>query len=130
MIYLFYIVLVFLSPVRAASKLRDSNGIFRSPNQEELKPIIPLSKEVMDPLNGNLLGDGSLQKNKKGLDGLPKPSSNANFVITLKTRSMLIIYDKTFILLFVLKQYQLLDLNLKLDYQQLNIILNLEHYLH
>jgi hypothetical protein len=40
----------------------------------------------MDPLNGNLLGDGSLHKNKKGLDGLPKPSSNANFVITLKNK--------------------------------------------
>ena len=30
----------------------------------------------------NLLGDGSLQINKKGVDGLPKPTSNANFVIT------------------------------------------------
>jgi hypothetical protein len=26
----------------------------------------------MDPLIGNLLGDGSLQINKKGLNGLPK----------------------------------------------------------
>jgi hypothetical protein len=40
----------------------------------------------MDPLIGNLLGDGSLQINKKGVDGLPKPSSNANFVITLKNK--------------------------------------------
>jgi hypothetical protein len=40
----------------------------------------------MDPLIGNLLGDGSLQINKKGVDGLPKPTSNANFVITLKNK--------------------------------------------
>jgi hypothetical protein len=40
----------------------------------------------MDPLIGKLLGDGSLQINKKGVDGLPKPTSNANFAITLKSK--------------------------------------------
>ena len=38
----------------------------------------------MDPLMGHLLG--SLLINKKGVDGLPKPTSNANFVITLKNK--------------------------------------------
>ena len=40
----------------------------------------------MDPLIGNLLGDGSLQISKKGVAGLPKPNSNANFVMTLKNK--------------------------------------------
>ena len=46
----------------------------------------------MDPLIGNLLGDGSLQIAKKGVDGKPKPNSNANFCMTLKSKSMFIIY--------------------------------------
>ena len=72
----------FSMPMLPDARLRDSKGRFRSPKQTELKPIIPLSKEVMDPLIGNLLGDGSLQISKKGVDGLPKPNSNANFVMT------------------------------------------------
>jgi hypothetical protein len=89
-VYLFNLDLSILHcfsiPILPVYPLRDSKGRFRSPKQTELKPIIPLSKEVMDPLIGNLLGDGSLQINKKGVDGLPKPSSNANFVITLKNK--------------------------------------------
>jgi formate hydrogenlyase subunit 3/multisubunit Na+/H+ antiporter MnhD subunit len=46
-------------PILPDYNLRDSKGRFRSPKQKELKPIIPLSKEVMDPLIGNFLGDGS-----------------------------------------------------------------------
>ena len=89
-LYLFYpdlsIFYCFSIPILPESRLRDSKGRFRSPKQTELKPIIPLSKEVMDPLIGNLLGDGSLQISKKGVDGLPKPNSNANFVMTLKNK--------------------------------------------
>ena len=49
-------------PLKLAHKTReaDNKGRFRSPKQEETEPVIPLSKEVMDPLIGNLLGDGSL----------------------------------------------------------------------
>jgi hypothetical protein len=71
-------------PILPDYNLRDSKDRFRSPKQKELKHIIPLSKEVMDPLIGNLLGDGSLLINKKGVDGLPKPISNANFCYNLK----------------------------------------------
>ena len=62
MLYLFYpdlsIFDCFSIPIFPDYKLRDSKGRFRSPKQTELKSIIPLSKEVMDPLYGNLLGDG------------------------------------------------------------------------
>jgi len=67
-------------------KLRDRKGRFRSTTQEELKPIVPISKEVMEPLIGNLLGDGSLLIHKKGVDGSPKPNNNANFCMTLKNK--------------------------------------------
>src|ERR1700760_3180274 len=40
---------------------RDKKGRFISPNQEERLPLIPITKEIMDPLVGNLLGDGSLR---------------------------------------------------------------------
>ena len=45
-------------PIISDNKVRDSKGRFRSATKEELKPMIPLSKEIMDPLIGNLLGDG------------------------------------------------------------------------
>lgn len=73
-------------PIVPDYKLRDSKGKFKSPNQEDLKPIIPLSKEIMDPLIGNLLGDGSLRFTHKGLDGKPKLNSNALYAMTLKDR--------------------------------------------
>jgi hypothetical protein len=65
---------------------RDKKGRFRSPNQEERLPLIPLTKEIMDPLVGNLLGDGSLRFTHKGVDGKPKPGCNANYVMTLKRK--------------------------------------------
>jgi hypothetical protein len=40
----------------------------------------------MDPLVGNLLGDGSLRFTHKGVDGKPKPGCNANYVMTLKRK--------------------------------------------
>jgi len=68
------------------SVTRDPKGRFRSPNQEERLPLIALTKEVMEPLVGNLLGDGSLRFTHKGVDGKPKPNCNANYVMTLKRK--------------------------------------------
>jgi hypothetical protein len=76
----------FSIPILPDYTLRDSKGRFRSPNQEELKPIIPLSKEVMDPLIGNLLGDGSLRFTHKDLNGKPKLNTNALYAMTLKNK--------------------------------------------
>ena len=75
-------------PVLPSGKLvpRDLKGRFRSPNQKERLPLIDLTKEVMDPLVGNLLGDGSLRFTHKGVDGKPKPGCNANYVMTLKQK--------------------------------------------
>ena len=50
-------------PFYLINKTRDSKGKFKSINKTE--PIIPLNKSVLDPLIGNLLGDGSLLFNKK-----------------------------------------------------------------
>ena len=35
---------------------------------------------------GDLLGDGHLRFNKKGVDGLPKPNTNVQFAMTLKSK--------------------------------------------
>jgi hypothetical protein len=69
-----------------AYNYRDSKGRFRSPKQTELKGIIPLSKEVIDPIIGNLLGDGSLRFTHKDLNGKPKLNTNALYAITLKNK--------------------------------------------
>jgi hypothetical protein len=37
----------FSNPMLPGSRLRDSKGRFRTPNQEEIKPIIPLSLEIL-----------------------------------------------------------------------------------
>jgi hypothetical protein len=74
------------APIVPVYKLRDSKGRFRSPHQEELKSIVELSKEVMNPLIGNLLGDGSLRFTHKGLDGKPKVNTNALYAMTLKDK--------------------------------------------
>lgn len=46
--------------------------------------MVQLPKEIINPLIGILLGDGSLLINKKGIDGKPKPTANANFAMNLK----------------------------------------------
>jgi Proton-conducting membrane transporter len=89
-LYLFYpdlsILYCFSIPILPDYKLRDSKGRFRSPKQEELKAIIPLSKEIIDPLIGNLLGDGSLRFTHKDLNGKPKLNTNALYAMTLKNK--------------------------------------------
>jgi Proton-conducting membrane transporter len=90
LLYLFYpdlsIFCCFSIPILPDPILRDSKGRFRSPNQEELKPIIPFSKEIIDPLIGSLLGDGSLRFTPKDLNGKPKLNTNALYAITLKNK--------------------------------------------
>ena len=80
------ILYCFSIPILPDCLLRDSKGRFRSPNQEEIKPIIPFSKEIIDPLIGNLLGDGSLRFTHKDLNGKPKLNLNTNalYAITYK----------------------------------------------
>ena len=41
----------------------------------------------MDPLIGNLLGDGSLRFTHKDLNGKPKFNSNAYYAMTLKDKN-------------------------------------------
>jgi hypothetical protein len=65
---------------------RDSKGRFRTPNIEENIPLIEFSKEIMDPLIGNLLGDGSLRFTHKSLNGKPKLNTNALYAMTLKNK--------------------------------------------
>lgn len=41
---------------------------------------------MVEALVGDLLGDGHLRFNKKGADGLPKPNTNVQFAMTLKSK--------------------------------------------
>lgn len=68
------------------NSFRDSKGRFRTPSIEEKLPLIELSKEIMDPLIGNLLGDGSLRFTHKSLNGKPKLNTNALYAMTLKNK--------------------------------------------
>ena len=90
MLYLFNldlsILYCFSIPILPDYKLRDSKGRPRPTNQEEIKPIIPTAKAVIDPLNGNLLGEGSLRITHKDLNGKPKLNTNALYAMTLKNK--------------------------------------------
>ena len=68
------------------NKLRDTKGRFRTPNLDEKLPLIELTPEVMNPLIGNLLGDGSLRFTHKDLNGRPKLTTNASYAMTLKNK--------------------------------------------
>lgn len=68
------------------NKFRDSQGRFRSPNLAEKLPLIELTPEVMNPLIGNLLGDGHLRFTHKDLNGKPKLNTNALYAMTLKNK--------------------------------------------
>jgi hypothetical protein len=80
------ILYCFSIPILPDYKLRDSKGRPRPTNQEEIKAIIPSATAVIDPLIGNLLGDGSLRFTHKDLNGKPKLSTNALYTITLKNK--------------------------------------------
>ena len=73
-------------------KKRDSKGRFVS---ESSKSLEALNKENLEALYGELLGDGHLRFNKKGEDGLPKPNTNAQFAITLKSKEYVYYLWKT-----------------------------------
>jgi hypothetical protein len=60
---------------------RDLKGRFVG----KILPFKPLKKKVIEALTGELLGDGHLRFNKKGEDGLPKPNTNAQLAMTLKS---------------------------------------------
>lgn len=63
---------------------RDKKGRFTGTKQT----YVALSPLVKDSLIGDLLGDGHLRFNKKGglaTDSLPRPNSNAQFAMTLKS---------------------------------------------
>jgi hypothetical protein len=96
--YLFFIILFYLTyydltsvvfcftiPIVPNSKFRDSKGRFRSPNSDETLPIKKLPINILNPLVGNLLGDGSLRFTHLK-DGKPKPNCNASYVMTLKNK--------------------------------------------
>jgi proton-conducting membrane transporter len=76
----------FLNFVTNTSKLppnlgRDLKGRFVG----KILPFEPLEKKVIEALTGELLGDGHLRFNKKGEDGFPKPNTNAQLAMTLKS---------------------------------------------
>lgn len=48
--------------------------------------FIPLPANLLEAMVGDLLGDGHLRFNKKGVDGLPKPNTNVQFAMTLKSK--------------------------------------------
>ena len=49
-------------------------------------PLVPLPDKLIEAIIGELLGDGHLRFNKKGVDGKPKPHTNAQLAITLKSK--------------------------------------------
>ena len=49
-------------------------------------PLVTLPSKLIEALVGELLGDGHLRFNKKGIDGKPKPNTNAQLAMTLKSK--------------------------------------------
>ena len=49
-------------------------------------PLVPLPEKLIEAIIGELLGDGHLRFNKKGVDGKPKPHTNAQLAMTLKSK--------------------------------------------
>jgi hypothetical protein len=74
----FFIYLMSTLPI---STNRYSKGRFISVP----KPYTPLPTKLFEAIIGDLLGDGHLRFNKKGLEGKPTPNSNANFAVPLKS---------------------------------------------
>ena len=63
---------------------RGKDGRFKK--SHKLISIKPLPGILYDALVGELLGDGHLRFNKKGLDGKPKLNTNAQLAMTLKSK--------------------------------------------
>ena len=75
-IYSFNVASLSVLPAYLSSDINGSKG--------NTLPIEPLPDDLVDAMNGELLGDGCLRFNKKGKDGKPKPNTNAQFAMTLK----------------------------------------------
>lgn len=63
---------------------RGKDGKFKK-SGKIIKPE-PLDDNLIEALVGELLGDGHLRFNKKGLDGKPKANTNAQLAMTLKSK--------------------------------------------
>ncbi len=61
---------------------RDNKGRFL----RKTLPLVPLPEKLREAIIGELLGDGHLRFNKKGQDGKPKPHTNAQLAMTLKSK--------------------------------------------
>ena len=73
---------IFSFSVLPAHLARDNKGRFIGKSL----PLIPLPPKLIEALTGELLGDGHLRFNKKGIDGKPKPNTNAQLAMTLKSK--------------------------------------------
>jgi hypothetical protein len=73
---------IFSLTILPAHLARDSKGRFIGKSL----PLEPLPSKLNEALVGELLGDGHLRFNKKGLDGKPKPNTNAQLAMTLKSK--------------------------------------------
>jgi len=72
-------------PILPIQYLRDDKGRFTG-KTANTEIIIPIPSEVLNPLVGNMLGDGHLRFNKKDKNGKPKPNTNAWYAIILKNQ--------------------------------------------
>ena len=61
---------------------RDKKGRFKG----KQIPLVPLPLKLTEALIGDLLGDGCIRFNKKLASGTPKPNTNAQFAMTLKSK--------------------------------------------
>ena len=80
-IYNFNNIILSVLPVHLG---RDKNGRFI---RKITPPVsVPLPDKLKEAMVGQLLVDGHLRFTKKGLDGKPKPNTNAQFSMTLKSK--------------------------------------------
>ena len=78
-IYYFNLISMSVLPAHLG---RDKKGRFF----RKTVPLVPLPDILKDAIIGELLGDGHLRFNKKGVDGKPKPNTNAQLAMTVKSK--------------------------------------------
>jgi hypothetical protein len=76
----FSMLLPILAPLKEEI-VRDKLGRFTS--LKDSKNVNPLPKDILNPLVGSMLGDGSIRFGHK--DKMGKPSGNAKYAMTLKS---------------------------------------------
>jgi hypothetical protein len=92
--YSYHLLLSNIVPILPQKRLRDEKGRFTKTdfNKTELKTdlkteiIRPFSSEILNPLVGNMLGDGHLRFTHKDINRRPKPNTNALYSMTLKNK--------------------------------------------